>query len=141
MDIAVEKYKQRRDARIKKRMDEFSENDHPRDENGRFTSGGGAKKAGNASGPVSNYSNDQLLGIIGYMARAATNYNKHNSGELTRMSSEDRDKFFKAKRSLQKYVSGESDDPKIVDTVNKYLKGKRFSFKGKSTRRLKDSDS
>ena len=42
---AVEKYRQRRDARIKKRMDDFKENDHPRDENGRFTSGGGAKKA------------------------------------------------------------------------------------------------
>ena len=39
---AVEKYRVRRDVRLKKRMDEFNENDHPRDENGRFASGGGS---------------------------------------------------------------------------------------------------
>ena len=46
MDKTVEKYKRRRDARVKARMDSFNENDHPRDENGRFTSGGGGKSAG-----------------------------------------------------------------------------------------------
>lgn len=40
MDKTVEKYLKRRDARLKKRTDEFNENDHPRDENGRFASGG-----------------------------------------------------------------------------------------------------
>lgn len=43
MDKSIEKYKARRDARLKKRLDEFEENDHPRDENGRFTSGGGGR--------------------------------------------------------------------------------------------------
>lgn len=44
MDDSVKKYFERRDARLKKRMDaEFREGDHPRDENGRFTSGGGGK--------------------------------------------------------------------------------------------------
>lgn len=41
MDNAIERYKARRDARLKKRLDEFKEGDHPRDENGKFTSGGG----------------------------------------------------------------------------------------------------
>ena len=49
MDNAVEKYRQRRDERIRKRMDEFKENDHPRDESGRFTSGGGGGKAAKKS--------------------------------------------------------------------------------------------
>ena len=43
MDESIKKFKQRRDARLKKRLDEFEENDHPRDENGRFTSGGGGR--------------------------------------------------------------------------------------------------
>ena len=51
MDKTVEKYKRRRDARVKARMDSFNENDHPRDENGRFTSGGGGKSAGKSGGP------------------------------------------------------------------------------------------
>ena len=41
MDKSVEEFRMRRDARLKKRLDEFKEGDHPRDENGRFTSGGG----------------------------------------------------------------------------------------------------
>lgn len=45
MDDVVKKYKIRRDARLKARMDEFNENDHPRDENGRFASGGGGGSA------------------------------------------------------------------------------------------------
>ena len=52
MDKAVKKYRVRRDARIKKRMDAWEEGDHPRDENGRFTSGGGssAPKSEKSSG-------------------------------------------------------------------------------------------
>ena len=45
MNDVVKKYMERRDARLKARMDEFNENDHPRDENGRFTSGGGGEAA------------------------------------------------------------------------------------------------
>lgn len=52
MDNAINKYKQRRDARIKKRMDAFEESDHPRDENGRFTSGGGSEKKSGAGAKV-----------------------------------------------------------------------------------------
>lgn len=48
MDETVKKFRDRRDARLKKRLDEFKEGDHPRDENGRFTSGGGS---GASSGP------------------------------------------------------------------------------------------
>lgn len=44
MDNAVLKYQKRRDARIKKRMDDFEENKHKRDENGRFVSGGGSSE-------------------------------------------------------------------------------------------------
>ena len=40
----IERYKKRREERLKKRMDGFNENDHPRDENGRFVSGGGGEK-------------------------------------------------------------------------------------------------
>ena len=42
MDNAVIKYRQRRDARMKKRMDDFEEGKHKRDEHGRFVSGGGS---------------------------------------------------------------------------------------------------
>ena len=42
---AVEKYKRRREERMKERRNRFDweENDHPRDENGRFSSSGGSK--------------------------------------------------------------------------------------------------
>ena len=44
MEDSVKRYRQRRDERIKKRMDaDFREGDHPRDKNGRFASGGGGK--------------------------------------------------------------------------------------------------
>lgn len=48
MDKTIEKFWARRDARMKERMDaKFEENDHPRDENGRFTSGGGSSGGSN----------------------------------------------------------------------------------------------
>lgn len=42
---AVEKYKRRREERMKERRNRFDweENDHPRDENGRFSSSGGGE--------------------------------------------------------------------------------------------------
>ena len=43
---AIEKYRARRAKRMSARTDEFEENDHPRDENGRFTSGGSTEKTG-----------------------------------------------------------------------------------------------
>ena len=47
MDDSVKKYKIRRKERVKKRLDDFTEGDHPRDESGRFSSGGGGKKVSN----------------------------------------------------------------------------------------------
>jgi len=43
VDDAVNKYRARRDERLRKRTDEFEENKHPRDENGQFKSSGGSK--------------------------------------------------------------------------------------------------
>ena len=36
----IERYRKRREKRLRKRMDEFKESDHPRGENGQFISGG-----------------------------------------------------------------------------------------------------
>lgn len=49
---AVEKYRQRRDARIKKRMDDFEESKHKRDEHGRFVSGGGGSEKKESGGKM-----------------------------------------------------------------------------------------
>ena len=54
MDEAVKEFRARRDERIKKRMDDFKEGNHPRDENGRFTSGGRKSSGPNKVIPAKN---------------------------------------------------------------------------------------
>lgn len=68
MDKSVEKYRMRRDERIKERQKRFDwdENDHPRDENGRFSSGGGGKssKGSKSGGALSKDKRSKVEGII-----------------------------------------------------------------------------
>lgn len=53
MNDAIRRFKVRRRDRLCKRLDaEWSEQDHPRDENGRFSSGGGGSKSGVGAKPV-----------------------------------------------------------------------------------------
>lgn len=103
MDDAVKKYKARRDARLKKRLDEFNENDHPRDGNGRFASGGGG-----GSSPKKENKPGKAVGS--------------EKGELKKRQAEAIKKMNPPRDDYHTWIRGE-EDIKTFDEVSEEMEG------------------